>query len=66
MYNLHGIWRLADRPRAFGRLGDLAPVNVDLNSMIADLASEKSVFHVRDNRSGSNDEALDGYYLVDI
>ena len=64
--NLHGIRRVADRSRAFCRLGDLATVNVDLNCMIADLASEERVFHVGDDRRSANDKSLDCNDFVDI
>jgi hypothetical protein len=48
------------------RLGNLATVNIDLNSMIANLASEEGIFHVRNNGSGADNKTLDGNYLVDI
>jgi hypothetical protein len=58
--------RVANRTRTFGRLGDLATVNVNFDGMVADGTSEESIFHVWDNRSGSNDEAFDRNNLVHI
>jgi hypothetical protein len=64
--NLHGVGRLADGTRTFGRLGNLAAVNVDLNCMIADLTSEEGVLHVRNDRGGADNKTLDRNNLVDI
>jgi hypothetical protein len=64
--DLHRVRRVANWTRAFCWLGNLATVNIDFDGMIADLASEESVFHVRDNWGGSNDKTFDGNDLVDI
>jgi hypothetical protein len=66
VYNLHRVLRLADRTRAFGRFGDLPAVNIHLNRMIADLASEEGVLHVGNDRTGTNNETFDGNNFVDI
>jgi hypothetical protein len=66
MNNLHRIRRVANWTRAFCRLGDLATVDIDFDGMIADLASEEGVLHIRNDWCGSNNEAFDGNDLVDI
>ena len=66
MNNLHCVWRVADWSRALCWLGNLATVNVDLNCMIANLATEEGIFHVRNDWGGANDESLDSNDLVDV
>ena len=66
MDDLHGVGRLADRTRAFRRLGDLATINIDLDGMITDLTSEEGIFHIWNNGGGANNEALDRNNFVDI
>ncbi len=66
VYNLHRVLRLADVSRAFGRLGDLATINVNLHSMITNLTSEEGIFHIRDDWCSSDNKSLNSYNLVDI
>jgi hypothetical protein len=64
--NLHGVRRVADGTWAFGGLGDLATVNVDLDGMITNRASEEGISHVGNDGGSSDDETFDSDNLVDI
>jgi hypothetical protein len=64
--DLHGVRRVADGTRAFSRFCDLATIDVDLDCMVTDGASEEGISHVWDNGGGSDNETFDSDDLVNI
>ena len=57
--DLHRIRRITYGAGTFGRLGDPTTIDVDLDCMIADLAFEEGIFHIGDDRRGSNYKSFD-------
>jgi hypothetical protein len=62
----HRILGLADLTRTLGGLTNLATVKANVDRVVADIATEESVFHVRDNRRCSDDHAFDTNKAIHI
>ena len=66
MDELHGVLLLARVTRTLSRFGDTTTVNVDLDTITANIATEEGLLHIGDNRSGTDDETLNADQLVHI
>jgi hypothetical protein len=66
VHNLHRVGGFTDRARALGRLIDPAAINIDLDSMVADLASEEGIPHVGNDWCSANNQTFDCNDLIDV
>ena len=64
--DLHRVFGSAHGARALGRLSNLASVQANVDGVVADVAAEERVLHVRNHGRGADDEALDRYKAIHV
>jgi hypothetical protein len=64
--DLHRVFGAANLARTLGWLTNLASVEADVDGVIANIATEKGILHVRNDGCCPNDKALDRNQAVHI